>query len=232
MPCLSWPAICSADAVFVDIVLQKIWPDQCCVEMYGSCATQLDLPSSDLDLVVCGLDDADNHPPVDPQIMNSVHRNNSSTSFQEEEMPHECLAAPTEPRGREQPVSPEHYIAENSESASFQEGGEPSITPDHFAESVGEGDPGMMLDQSADGMPGIEYSPSAVVDNYLPEYHESNQQEGATGAKRAVDIHKPRAKGGEVGVEWRGEALARDTEGRLEHLPDRAADGGLETVAL
>ena len=28
----------------------------CSVEMYGSCATELDLPSSDLDLVVCGLD--------------------------------------------------------------------------------------------------------------------------------------------------------------------------------
>ena len=30
----------------------------CSVEMYGSCATELDLPSSDLDVVVCGLDRA------------------------------------------------------------------------------------------------------------------------------------------------------------------------------
>jgi len=37
--------------------LGKIWPGCCHVEMYGSCATQLDLPSSDLDLVVCGLDE-------------------------------------------------------------------------------------------------------------------------------------------------------------------------------
>jgi len=33
----------------------KIWSGRSHVEMYGSCATQLDLPSSDLDLVICGL---------------------------------------------------------------------------------------------------------------------------------------------------------------------------------
>eukprot|EP00535_Pseudo-nitzschia_heimii_P002807 CAMPEP_0197184792 /NCGR_PEP_ID=MMETSP1423-20130617/10594_1 /TAXON_ID=476441 /ORGANISM="Pseudo-nitzschia heimii, Strain UNC1101" /LENGTH=1857 /DNA_ID=CAMNT_0042635697 /DNA_START=86 /DNA_END=5659 /DNA_ORIENTATION=+ len=33
-----------------------IWPGKASVEMYGSCATNLDLPSSDLDVVVCGLD--------------------------------------------------------------------------------------------------------------------------------------------------------------------------------
>lgn len=33
-----------------------IWPGRCHVEMYGSCAAQLDLPSSDLDVVVVGLD--------------------------------------------------------------------------------------------------------------------------------------------------------------------------------
>jgi hypothetical protein len=32
-----------------------IWPGKCHVEMYGSCATQLDLPSSDLDVVVRGM---------------------------------------------------------------------------------------------------------------------------------------------------------------------------------
>jgi hypothetical protein len=36
--------------------LSTIWPGMCSVEMYGSCATNLDLPSSDLDVVVCGLD--------------------------------------------------------------------------------------------------------------------------------------------------------------------------------
>ena len=36
--------------------LRTIWPGMCSVEMYGSCATNLDLPSSDLDVVVRGLD--------------------------------------------------------------------------------------------------------------------------------------------------------------------------------
>ena len=38
------------------VLTQKLWANQCHVEMYGSCATQLDLPSSDLDAVICGLD--------------------------------------------------------------------------------------------------------------------------------------------------------------------------------
>jgi len=33
-----------------------IWPNSCRVELYGSCATLLDLPSSDLDVVITGLD--------------------------------------------------------------------------------------------------------------------------------------------------------------------------------
>lgn len=36
--------------------LGLIWSGMPSVEMYGSCATNLDLPSSDLDVVVCGLD--------------------------------------------------------------------------------------------------------------------------------------------------------------------------------
>jgi DNA polymerase sigma len=39
--------------------VHNIWPSRCKVEMYGSCATRLDLPSSDLDVVVCGLDRMD-----------------------------------------------------------------------------------------------------------------------------------------------------------------------------
>jgi hypothetical protein len=35
--------------------LGGIWPGMCSVNRYGSCATNLDLPSSDLDVVVCGL---------------------------------------------------------------------------------------------------------------------------------------------------------------------------------
>lgn len=36
--------------------LSGLWPGMCRVETYGSCATGLDLPSSDLDVVVVGLD--------------------------------------------------------------------------------------------------------------------------------------------------------------------------------
>jgi len=39
--------------------VQNIWAGRCKVELYGSCATELDLPSSDLDVVVCGLDGYD-----------------------------------------------------------------------------------------------------------------------------------------------------------------------------
>ena len=47
--------------------LGLIWPGKPSVEMYGSCATNLDLPSSDLDVVVCGL----NSPFVDIITSNS-----------------------------------------------------------------------------------------------------------------------------------------------------------------
>jgi hypothetical protein len=39
--------------------VSSIWPRRCHVELYGSCATQLDLPSSDIDVVVLGLDRPD-----------------------------------------------------------------------------------------------------------------------------------------------------------------------------
>jgi len=223
--------------------LGKIWPSQCCVEMYGSCATQLDLPSSDLDLVVCGLDDVVSHPPVDQQTMSTLHGNkssnsfqdqqtmgtlrdnnssnsfqdqqtmvslhgndssnsfqdqqtmvtlhghNSSNSFQEEEIPEECDAASIEQHGQEQPMSPDQHLAENSLSGSIQEGSESPTSPDPSAESAVEGDPGMTLDESADGMLGIEYSSAAGVENYSLEYHESNQQEGA--AVTAMENYSP-----------------------------------------
>jgi hypothetical protein len=36
--------------------VSAMWPGRCHVDIYGSCATQLDLPSSDIDVVVVGLD--------------------------------------------------------------------------------------------------------------------------------------------------------------------------------
>mmetsp|Transcript_20890 Transcript_20890/g.58048 ORF Transcript_20890/g.58048 Transcript_20890/m.58048 type:complete len:1903 (-) Transcript_20890:59-5767(-) len=60
--------------------LDLIWPGKPTVEMYGSCATNLDLPSSDLDVVVCGL----NRPYVDldpsPTNTPSVASNSPGTS--------------------------------------------------------------------------------------------------------------------------------------------------------
>jgi hypothetical protein len=51
-----------------------LWPERCTVDMYGSCATQTDLPSSDLDVVVCGLDrpvDVHKSPPPTPQNLSN-----------------------------------------------------------------------------------------------------------------------------------------------------------------
>lgn len=46
--------------------VSSIWPGRCHVELYGSCATQLDLPASDIDVVVIGLDKsaANMSPPI------------------------------------------------------------------------------------------------------------------------------------------------------------------------
>jgi len=45
--------------------VSTIWPGRGHAEMYGSCATQLDLPSSDLDVVVIGIDQ---YPVVSPNL--------------------------------------------------------------------------------------------------------------------------------------------------------------------
>ncbi len=75
------------------VLLQKIWPGQCRVEMYGSCATQLDLPSSDLDLVVCGLDDVvgDQTIPPLPLADQSSHNLPSSDFTEQGESYQECV---------------------------------------------------------------------------------------------------------------------------------------------
>ena len=56
--------------------LGLIWPGMPSVEMYGSCATNLDLPSSDLDVVVCGLDRPLEAIPS-PSNSNSISNSNS-----------------------------------------------------------------------------------------------------------------------------------------------------------
>jgi hypothetical protein len=55
--------------------VSSIWPGRCHVELYGSCATQLDLPSSDIDVVVLGLHQ---HSYVPTQISSINHSKSSS----------------------------------------------------------------------------------------------------------------------------------------------------------
>ncbi len=61
--------------------VQGIWAGRCHVEMYGSCATQLDLPSSDLDVVVCGLD-----------CVESPNQIGRKQSFREDSTDDSCIA--------------------------------------------------------------------------------------------------------------------------------------------
>ena len=56
--------------------VSSIWPGRCHVELYGSCATQLDLPASDIDVVILGLDstvammmNACRHKPLVPRVL-------------------------------------------------------------------------------------------------------------------------------------------------------------------
>jgi hypothetical protein len=57
-----------------------IWAGHCHVEMYGSCATQLDLPSSDLDVVIRGLDGSENMY-LQQNINNEAYFRQRSTSM-------------------------------------------------------------------------------------------------------------------------------------------------------
>jgi DNA polymerase sigma len=60
--------------------VQNIWAGRCHVEMYGSCATQLDLPSSDLDVVVCGLDRIENTSKGKQSFVDDISETSSSPS--------------------------------------------------------------------------------------------------------------------------------------------------------
>ncbi|KAL7549617.1 hypothetical protein ACHAWF_012883 [Thalassiosira exigua] len=147
--------------------LGKIWPGLCCVEMYGSCATQLDLPSSDLDLVVCGLDDVvvDHAQPVgvaDPRAA-AMQDGASSGSFRS-----------MEETGTLALASPDHRHATTGSSSGM-------CTPDQPEGSVAEGVDEVAPDEGADSsaIDTDQFSPlGAGVDNYPPpEYLESNHQE-------------------------------------------------------
>ena len=64
---------------FTTCVLQTIWEGHCHVEMYGSCATQLDLPSSDLDVVIRGLDGSENLFVAQNEVNKSYEKESSSS---------------------------------------------------------------------------------------------------------------------------------------------------------
>ncbi|CAB9507145.1 Nucleotidyltransferase domain [Seminavis robusta] len=67
--------------------VSAIWTGHSHVELYGSCATLLDLPSSDLDVVVCGLDhmEAAMNNQASPQRTSSF----SSENMSPDKMPHD-----------------------------------------------------------------------------------------------------------------------------------------------
>jgi len=59
--------------------LQSIWSGRCCPEIYGSCATKLDLPSSDMDVVIRML----NHEKEDTNLSTKTLKRQTSESSNE-----------------------------------------------------------------------------------------------------------------------------------------------------
>lgn len=189
------------------LILQKIWPNQCRVEMYGSCATQLDLPSSDLDLVVCGLDDVvvdhilpSPSPIIDQQsnMSSSLHNSSSVNSISEQAQQQQQQALPQEFIPMSPPVHQQQCLqvppntpaivmdsqqqqqmtAPSSGESILQEGGEPSAA---LSESFVEGDnSGMMLNES--------YSPVPSSAEKYSEYNDSSHQ-GQVDTSNMTDSH-------------------------------------------
>jgi hypothetical protein len=173
-------------------IFQKIWPGQCRVEMYGSCATQLDLPSSDLDLVVCGLDDVvgEHMIPAPPLIDQSSHNLSSNNFAEQDESSQECVSL-TNRRGGQIPSSPtvneqQIPVARSSSTGSFlhKAGEDEQLSSDSLASDyvIGGDRTGSVLVESGenDMVTGVEYSPGRVsVENYSPDYESVNHGEVA-----------------------------------------------------
>ena len=159
--------------------LGKIWPDQCRVEMYGSCATQLDLPSSDLDLVVCGLDDVMNHPPPSQMEQQSRHESmqsvnmSSGSCFNEMEIQHQESMGVTE----EATVATQQEgdVISPCASDSIQNN---SNSPGLFSSSISEHDPGMasVQDDSVHCSEGKEFHRMDSTDSYSQAYQPGPHQ--------------------------------------------------------
>ena len=161
--------------------MQKIWPGQCRVEMYGSCATQLDLPSSDLDLVVCGLDDVvlDHIIPAPP-----LHNTPSNSFHEQEERAQECVSnSHGNNHGRLTPRSPtvdRQLVLANESNGSIQamSGGE-QTSFDLALRSVegGEQTSMVLVGNAETGFAiGMEYSSDGVTAENYPQEYEPNQQ--------------------------------------------------------
>ncbi|KAL3778396.1 hypothetical protein HJC23_011511 [Cyclotella cryptica] len=153
--------------------LRKIWPGSCHVEMYGSCATQLDLPSSDLDLVVCGLDEIImNHIPIE-QTSNSTMKsptNSTQTLHQSPANSVQNLRQSFDNSAHNLPHSPgettpQIRIPSNQEFESSH--GEPAA--DQMTDFAPEGEHEMVYDASEEDV-------TMGMESYNPDYH-SNQQE-------------------------------------------------------
>ena len=161
--------------------MQKIWPGQCRVEMYGSCATQLDLPSSDLDLVVCGLDDVvlDHIIPAPP-----LHNTPSNSFHEQEERAQECVSnSHGNNHGRLTPRSPtvyrQHVLANESNGSIQAMGAGEQTSFDLALRSVEGGEQtSMVLDGNAETgfAVGLEYSSDGVTAENYPQEYEPNQQ--------------------------------------------------------
>eukprot|EP00577_Skeletonema_sp_RCC1716_P003799 CAMPEP_0113415740 /NCGR_PEP_ID=MMETSP0013_2-20120614/24738_1 /TAXON_ID=2843 ORGANISM="Skeletonema costatum, Strain 1716" /NCGR_SAMPLE_ID=MMETSP0013_2 /ASSEMBLY_ACC=CAM_ASM_000158 /LENGTH=1634 /DNA_ID=CAMNT_0000302737 /DNA_START=163 /DNA_END=5067 /DNA_ORIENTATION=- /assembly_acc=CAM_ASM_000158 len=182
--------------------LGKIWPDQCRVEMYGSCATQLDLPSSDLDLVVCGLDDVMNHPPPSPmeqqprqESMQSVNMSVTG-SFNEVEIKQQESMGVTE---EGIPVSPDQ-LSTTATVASTQQGDITSPcasnsvqnnanSPGLFSGSISEHDPGMasVQDDSVHCSEDMEFHRMDSADSYSQAYQPGPPQQAMSMESYASD---------------------------------------------
>jgi hypothetical protein len=149
--------------------------------MYGSCATQLDLPSSDLDLVVCGLDDVvlDHIIPAPP-----LHDTPPNSLQEQEERAQECVSnSHGNNHGRLSPRSPtvdrQHVLATESNGSIHGMGaGEQTSFDLDFRSVEGGEQTSVVRDGNAEtGMiMGKEYSSDGVTAEIYPREYEPNQQ--------------------------------------------------------
>ena len=156
--------------------------------MYGSCATQLDLPSSDLDLVVCGLDEMMmNQVPIDPisgsEIMSP---SNSAQNLQSPSPSAHDFSSPSIQNFQHQQSFDSsshnmHQSFDNSIHTMPPSPGEHQVsTNQDFNVSIVESNPGEIAEFVPDNGSGIVYDASeenvTEMEGYNSDYHQ-NQQE-------------------------------------------------------